>query len=49
MGFEPLDANYKDRVRESFARQGFMSHLHAALDVPAPGTLSSVCTTSSPR
>lgn len=44
MGFEPLDPNYKDRVKESFSRQGFMSHLHAALDVPAPG----VCNISIP-
>jgi uncharacterized protein (TIGR00369 family) len=37
MDFEPLDPNYKDRVKESFARQGFMINLNAKLDVPAPG------------
>jgi uncharacterized protein (TIGR00369 family) len=37
MQFEPLDPNYKDRVKESFGRQGFMAHLDAKLDIPAPG------------
>ncbi|MFN3953323.1 MAG: PaaI family thioesterase [Pararhodobacter sp.] len=37
MNFEPLDPNFKDRVKESFARQGFMTHLNAKLEVPAAG------------
>lgn len=37
MDFDPPDPNYKDRVKESFARQGFMTHLDAKLNVPAPG------------
>jgi uncharacterized protein (TIGR00369 family) len=35
--FEPVDANYERRTRESFARQGIMAHIGAVLDVVRPG------------
>jgi uncharacterized protein (TIGR00369 family) len=35
--FEPVDANYERRTRESFARQGIMAHIGAVLDVVQPG------------
>jgi uncharacterized protein (TIGR00369 family) len=34
--FEPVDANYERRTRESFARQGIMAHIGAVLDVVQP-------------
>lgn len=37
MGFEPRDPDYERRTRESFARQGIMAHLGAALEAVAPG------------
>jgi uncharacterized protein (TIGR00369 family) len=36
-GFELRDADYQRRVRESFARQGFMKHLGAELVSLEPG------------
>ncbi len=36
-GFAPADADYERRTRESFARQGAMTHLGASLDRVAPG------------
>jgi len=35
--FEPVDADYERRTRESFARQGIMAHIGAVLDVVQPG------------
>ena len=35
--FEPVDADYERRTRESFARQGIMAHIGAVLDVVRPG------------
>jgi len=35
--FEPADANYERRTRDSFARQGIMAHIGAVLDVVQPG------------
>src|SRR5258708_9795516 len=35
--FEPSDPQYAHRVRESFARQGFMKHLGARLTEVRPG------------
>ena len=37
MAFEPLAANYEQRVRESYDRQAFMSHIGAQLTAVAPG------------
>jgi uncharacterized protein (TIGR00369 family) len=36
---QPADANYEQRVRDSFARQGAMAHIGAALERVAPGTV----------
>jgi uncharacterized protein (TIGR00369 family) len=35
--FQPLDPNFEARVRDSFARQGIMATLDAALTEVAPG------------
>lgn len=35
--FEPADANFERRIRESFARQGIMSHIGAEMTRVAPG------------
>lgn len=35
--FQPLDPDFEDRVRRSFARQGFMSMLGASMPVVKPG------------
>ncbi|MEA2204842.1 MAG: hypothetical protein QOE77_1618 [Blastocatellia bacterium] len=37
MAFTPADANFENRVRESFARQQIMHTLGAALTLVAPG------------
>ncbi len=37
MDFETRDPNYQRRVRESFARQGFMLHLGVEMAVVKPG------------
>ena len=37
MAFEPLDANFETKVRESFDRQGIMATLGARLTRVAPG------------
>ena len=37
VAFEPADANFEQRTRDSFAKQGIMRHLGAALDVVEPG------------
>ena len=37
MAFEPADANFEKRTRDSFAKQGIMSHLGATLEVVQPG------------
>ena len=36
-GFEPADADFERRTRESFARQGAMAHLGAELTTVQPG------------
>lgn len=35
--FQPADANFEQRTRESFAKQGIMGHIGAKLDVVRPG------------
>lgn len=37
MSFTPADPDFERRTRESFARQGIMAHLGAALQSVAPG------------
>lgn len=37
VAFKPQDADFERRTRESFARQGIMAHLGAALESVAPG------------
>ena len=37
MAFEPADANFEKRTRDSFAKQGIMGHLGATLEVVQPG------------
>ena len=37
MDFAAADSNFRERVKDSFSRQGFMAHLGATLDVPSPG------------
>ena len=37
MAFEPADANFEKRTRDSFAKQGIMGHLGATLAVVQPG------------
>jgi uncharacterized protein (TIGR00369 family) len=37
--FEPSDPAYESRVRQSFAKQGFMRTLAASLDSVAPGVV----------
>jgi uncharacterized protein (TIGR00369 family) len=37
VAFDPADANFEKRTRESFAKQGIMGHIGATLDVVRPG------------
>lgn len=37
MSFTAIDPHFAERVKESFSRQGFMTHLRAQLSVPEPG------------
>src|SRR5690606_18751379 len=37
MNYTAIDPDYAARVKESFSRQGFMTHLRAQLSVPEPG------------
>jgi uncharacterized protein (TIGR00369 family) len=40
MGFSPADPRFESRTRESFARQGIMAHLGAALESVEPGRVA---------
>jgi acyl-coenzyme A thioesterase PaaI-like protein len=42
--FKPIDPNYKERIRESFAKQSFMNHLGATISHIAPGEVDLTAT-----
>ena len=42
-GFTPRDPAYAERVRASFARQAFMTHIGAGIEHLAPGEVDLAC------